>query len=365
MTLKKMSGTPGEISLLPATSACRVLIPPETILLGVAAGTENMVKCMGITEKDRVVIITDHETLGVGTSIRAAVSRTGASVEFVMMEELGPRPLTALPPETADKVRALNPTASFFAATMQPGELGFRRPLIGMLLGEFNVRHAHMPGITNEVACGEAMCADYGEVHRLTHAVLNAVQWAKVIRVTTPAGTDITVELDPEHLYWHASDGKIQTQGMFHNLPDGEVFTSPSNVNGRFVTTLLGDYFSARYGVLTTPVEIEIKDGRAVSVSCGNKEIESELDMYLHKGENTDRVGEFAIGTNTRVTRLIGNMLADEKAAGVHIAFGDPLGDKTGATWAVSPAQHCDMVIQGCDIVVDGNEIMKNGRFLL
>jgi hypothetical protein len=35
--------------------------------------------------------------------------------------------------------------------------------------------------------------------------------------------------------------------------------------------------------------------------------------------EHSERVGEFALGTNTGVTQMIGNLLQDEKVPGVHI----------------------------------------------
>ena len=333
----------------------------------VAKGTANMIKCAAVTRTDRVVIITDRETLKVGKGIERAAASVGATVEFIMMEELGERPLTELPPKTAEKVRALNPTVSFLAATAKPGELGFRKPLMNMLVDEFKVRHVHMPTITQEIAVGQAMCADYAEVYRVTHAVMDAVKNARAIKVITPLGTDITAKFDHAHteLNWYACDGKIQKQGMVSNLPDGEVFTTPLTVNGTFVTTVLGDYFAAKYGVLETPVTIEIKNGKAISVSCKNRALRKELWAYLNNGKNTNRVGEFAIGTNVAVTRLIGNVLADEKAAGIHIAFGDPLGEETGAKWKVNPIQHCDMITQGCTIVVDGRTIMENGKFLI
>jgi leucyl aminopeptidase (aminopeptidase T) len=45
----------------------------------------------------------------------------------------------------------------------------------------------------------------------------------------------------------------------------------------------------------------------------------------------SDRVGEFAIGTNIGVHDVIGNILQDEKIPGIHIAFGNPYGAHTGA----------------------------------
>ena len=53
-------------------------------------------------------------------------------------------------------------------------------------------------------------------------------------------------------------------------------------------------------------------------------------------------MGEFAIGTNIGVKRVIGNILQDEKFPGIHIAFGDPYGNHTGAPW--KSTTHIDVV---------------------
>ena len=52
---------------------------------------------------------------------------------------------------------------------------------------------------------------------------------------------------------------------------------------------------------------------------------------YTHTDENSDRVGEFAIGTNIELKDVIGQILQDEKYPGVHIAFGNPYGAHTGS----------------------------------
>ncbi len=341
------------------------IVEPEQMRLGVTTGTANMLKYLAVTANDRVVIVTDKETLPVGEGIQNAIRAAGAKAEFIIIEDLGERPLTSLPPDVEGRIRALEPTVSFYAAAMKDGELPFRKALIGLLVGTFHVRHAHMPGITAQAAGGEAMCADPIEIAKTTKKVYEIVKNAKNITITTPKGTNLTIELDQSQLHWHPSDGMLTEQGKFGNVPGGEVFTTPSNVNGTFVTNLLGDHFTKKYGVLKTPVTVEIKDGYAVSVSCSDKALEAEVREYLFRGENTNRVGELGLGTNTWVTMLIGNMLVDEKAVGVHLAFGDPLGDHTGATWKVTPIQHCDMVTQGTTILVDGKEIMKNGKYLI
>ena len=334
-----------------------------------ARGTANMVKLAGITEKDRVIIITDQPNIELCEKIEAAAKEKGASVELLFVEEFGKRPLTGLPPEFAIEIEPLEPTVSFLATRdAMPGELPFRQALIGLLAskkedGGFHVRHVHMPILTEEVAAGEAMTADYDEVVRLTHKVHEIVKEARLVSVQAPNGTNFSAEFDGS-AKWVTSDGQILEPGTVHNLPDGEVFTAPATVNGTFVTNLLGDYFSNKYGVLGFPIRITVENGRAVHVACPDPKLEKEIREYLNKGKNTNRVGEFAIGTNTGVTKLIGNMLADEKAAGVHIAFGDPLGHYTAATWKAD--QHCDMVVQDTTIIVDGsNVIMRDGKFLI
>lgn len=94
-----------------------------------------------------------------------------------------------------------------------------------------------------------------------------------------------------------------------------------------------------------------------------DKVLEAELKKYLQRAENSDRVGEFAIGTNIWLTKLIGIMLQDEKFPGVHIAFGNSYKDETGSGWEAKT--HVDGVLLKPTIEVDGKRIMENGRFTI
>jgi aminopeptidase len=141
------------------------------------------------------------------------------------------------------------------------------------------------------------------------------------------------------------------------------VFTCPATVDGVVVAEVLGDYFSPRYGVLAEPVRFEIAGGHAARVSCRRVEIETELIAYLDSSENGRRVGEFAIGTNTGLTVLSGLLLQDEKLPGLHIAFGNPYNDMTGADWTART--HIDVIPTRCSIEVDGVPLMRDGRFIL
>jgi leucyl aminopeptidase (aminopeptidase T) len=209
----------------------------------------------------------------------------------------------------------------------------------------------------------EGMRADYREVDRLSQRVFDIVTPARTIRATTPFGTDVRASLDPA-LRWVKTSGLI-SRDKWGNLPGGEVFTSPGEVNGTFVIDgVVGDWLCDRYGSLkATPLTIEIEQSRLVRATSPNAALRDDFWRYTHTDENSDRVGEFAIGTNIGLTNVIGHILQDEKFPGVHIAFGNPYGAHTGATWYSST--HIDVVGTEFDIDVDGVRIMEGGKFLL
>jgi leucyl aminopeptidase (aminopeptidase T) len=200
-------------------------------------------------------------------------------------------------------------------------------------------------------------------VDELSTKVIGLAQTAKRIRATTHAGTDITAEFSTS-LKWLKTSGII-TAEKWGNLPGGEVLTAPANLNGTYVVDgVVGDYLCAKYGDLgTQPVTVEIKDGRMVSARCANKELEREFWEYCHTDKNSDRVGEFAIGTNIHLQHVIGHILQDEKIPGVHIAFGHPYAEHTGADW--SSSTHIDVVGTRFNVWIDDFRIMEEGKFLI
>ena len=186
------------------------------------------------------------------------------------------------------------------------------------------------------------MRADFNAVDRLSQKVLEKVRAAKYVRATSGAGTNIFAELEPNYK-WFKTSGIISPE-KWGNLPGGECFTAPGEVNGVFVVDgVVGDFLCSRFGILReTPLTIHVGHNRITSVECANKELERAFWEYTHTDENSDRVGEFAIGTNIGVSRVIGNILQDEKFPGIHIAFGDPYGAHTGAPW--KSTRHIDVV---------------------
>src|SRR6202161_4198492 len=319
--------------------------------------------CLRIDPAEKVTLITDRATEPIAAALGAQLAERGCQWNVFLLEDLAPRPLIDMPAAVLADMETSQ--VSIFAVQVQANELHSRMQMTDVV-NRRRMRHAHMVNITPEIMC-QGMRADFSLVDRLSQQVLDRVKKATRIRATTAAGTDITAEMNPGYK-WFKTSGIISPE-KWGNLPGGECFTSPDEVNGVFVVDgVVGDYLCARYGILTkTPLTIHIEDNRITRVACDNKDLERDFWSYAHADENSDRVGEFAIGTNIGVERVIGNILQDEKFPGIHIAFGDPYGAHTGAPWKSST--HIDVV--GLEFSIwlgdaDGEEqIMRDGQFLI
>ena len=325
-----------------------------------------VVNCLKVQDGEKVVVVTDRETEKLADALVKQVMAVGAEAKKFVMEDYGDRPTDgnnpiAFPDEIGQELATAQ--VSYYIAQGKKGELQtFRIPMIKVVEAN-NIRHGHMPGFTEEMM-GQGMSADYSEIQALTAKIKGIVDSAKEIRVTTNGGTDITATFDPKYK-WVICDGNIKP-GKWSNLPDGEIFTVPVTANGKVVVDgCLGDFFTEKYGdISSTPVSYDLKDGRAVkgSVECVNAELKKEFEEYtFDTDENSNRLGEFAIGTNVGLTKLIGNLLQDEKFPGIHLALGDAYCDKTGAEWKSDA--HNDGVLRNPTIIVDGKTIMENGKF--
>ena len=323
-------------------------------------GARNAVQvCLRVQPQEKVTIITDEATLPIAASIARELEGVGCLYQAWVLEDMATRPLTDFPREIADDMETSR--VSIFAVWAQTNELRSRMQMTD-IVNRRKIRHAHMVNINRRIML-EGMRADYRKVDQISTRVVEMVRKAKRIRAKTAAGTDIVADLNPKYK-WLKTSGIISPE-KWGNLPGGEVFTTPGEVNGTFVIDgVVGDWLCAKFGELReNPLTIRVKGNRLTEAHSSNRELESDFWQYTHTDENSDLVGEFAIGTNIELKDVIGQILQDEKYPGVHIAFGNPYGAHTGAEWYSST--HIDVVGRQFDIWVDDEQIMRGGQFLI
>jgi len=347
-------------------NVARHVAPDPETLSGVAidpeyaAGARNAIRtCLAVQPREVVTLITDRRTRAVAASLLRELCDVEASANVIVLEDIASRPLMRMPFEVLQQVADSDVVIGCFQP--QDNEIGSRRDLVDLVERQ-HIRYAHMVWISDEIM-RQGMRADYHAIDALSDRVLAYLRPARAVTVRSAAGTDLRASFHPA-IHWVKTSGLIKPE-YWSNLPAGEIFTCPLSADGVFVVDgTVGDYLCPKYGDLSGhPLTLEIEGGRLIDAHCANTDLLDDFLAYCHVERNGDRIGEFALGTNIAVERMIGNLLQDEKVPGVHIAFGNPLGSQTGTDWTCG--SHIDAITRHCDVWADETQIMADGHFLV
>ncbi|MCJ7429125.1 MAG: aminopeptidase [Candidatus Nanohaloarchaeota archaeon QJJ-5] len=299
-------------------------------------------QCLAVDENENLVIVTDDGCETIGQSLYSYARGRDGETTLVHAERTGGHGN-----EPGDIVReALVAADVFVVPTMD----SYTHTDARMAATAAGARGATMPSISEEVYT-TSLLADYERIEERSQALFDHLEPGMEIRVTSPSGTDMTLDVWMET--WVQDTGIIHEPGGSGNLPAGEIFGAPRNASGTIVIDSF-ELAGEQYAPPGTVVEIEDSHVTSVSNDCRLKEGVNEI-------ENADRLAELGIGTNDTAT-LIGNMLQDEKVMGtVHFAFGKnaAFGGNTE-----SPV-HWDTVIEDPSIYFGEKPIMENGEFVI
>lgn len=312
--------------------------------------------CLGVSEADSVLVLTDAATFPVADYIhRASEQITHSVVE--LLPSLNDDYAAAFE-RIEQRLNAIRPSVVVFAAEDDEDLLAWDERY-WQKLKDLEARSAQMPAL--DAHClGAGMAADYREVARFTQVVTDRVQAAREIEVVNELGTNITFACDPARP-WTPFTGLYHEGGSGGRLPQGETFCSPISANGTIAASVIGYPFNASTRLLSDPVRLEIEDSRVVEISHTDSVLIERLEAWFAQDEHANRIGEFALGTNRGCEEIMGNLLFDENVPGCHIALGHPFGDYTGADWA--SRVHVDLVVARPNIRVDGSEIIHYGTY--
>jgi leucyl aminopeptidase (aminopeptidase T) len=304
------------------------------------AATTAVEQCLALGADESCVVITDDERRPIGEALydaAATVAEDTVVLQYPPGEQHGAEPPGPVAAAMADADAFLAPTTKSLSHTRARGNAC-----------DAGARGATLPGITEDVFV-TGLDADYDAIAAHCEDVLEQVAGADEIRVTAPAGTDITVE--PGDRPWHDDTGIVHDAGDFSNLPAGEVFVAPETANGTYVV----DGTMRPHGLLDDGQQLrfEVEDGFVTEISDG--EIRGQVEAAAEEvGRDAYNLAELGIGTNVGVTDLVGSVLLDEKAAGtVHIA----IGDNAGIGGDTDAPLHLDGIIREPTVQVDGTEI--------
>lgn len=302
--------------------------------------------CMGVSEGEKVLVVTDEKLRTIGFALREASLRLTPEVllvEMVARRSNGEEP----PPPVATLMTLVD-------VVLCPTSKSLTHTDSRRAASAAGVRIATLPGVTEEIMV-RCMNADYQQIAARTHKLCEMLEKTSAVRVTAPAGTDVTLPIAGRHA--HASSGVFREKGQFGNLPTGEAYLAP--LEGKSEGIVVVDGSMAGVGMVTEPIRIRIEDGYAVEIT-GGKEAASLEALLAPHGKDAYTVAEFGIGTNDKAI-LTGIILEDEKVMGtIHIAFGD----NKSMGGSVRVASHLDGLVKRPTVWFDDQKIMEDGKFV-
>ncbi len=299
--------------------------------------------CLGLRSHESLLVVTDPPLARLAGALAAAarpLAREVLVLEYAVRELNGLEPPAPVPEAMkgvdavlAVTTRSITHTAARRAATAA------------------GVRVATMPGIT-EACLIRTMNADYQAIARRTLRVTELLTAARMARVTTPAGTDVSLPI--AGIAAIASTGLIRAAGQWGNLPSGEAYLRPEE--GASEGVVVVDASLAGIGALAGPVRITVEKGLAVAIEGGEEA--ARFRAQLEKaGPAARNVAELGVGTNDRAI-VTGAILEDEKILGtVHIAFGN----NASMGGSVDVPFHVDGILLRPTLELDGMAILRDG----
>ncbi len=303
--------------------------------------------CMGVKQNERILIITDEPLRTLGYALWKAAKDFDNDV---LLSEILPRKSNGEEPpvEVAELMKKFD--VVFCPTSKSLTHTDARRSASAL-----GVRIATLPGVTEEIMV-RCMNADYNAIARRTFHLCSLMEKTSVIRVTSPAGTDISLPMKGRTA--HASSGLFHAKGQSGNLPTGEAYLAP--LEGLSNGVVVVDGSMAMVGIVKTPIRIIVKDGYATTIE-GGEEAETLKKLLEPHGKDAYTIAEFGIGTNDKAI-ITGKIIEDEKVMGtIHIAFGD--NKSMGGT--VRVASHLDGLVKLPTVWFDEKIIMSDGKFMI
>lgn len=321
-----------------------MLTPSDELL---SASRIALSDCMGVQPGETILIVTDEPLRHIGYALRKAARDLGNEV---ILAEILPRSSNGAEPplQVAELMKMMDVVLCPTSKSLTHTDARRNASAAG-------ARVATLPGVTEEIMV-RCMNADYHAIAARTLALCAELEQTKTVRVTSPAGTDITMPISGRKA--HVSSGLFRKKGESGNLPTGEAYLAP--LEGQSEGIVVVDGSMASVGVVKEPIRITVRNGFAEEIE-GGAEASRLIELLAPHGRDGRNVAEFGVGTNDKAI-LTGNILEDEKVMGtIHIAFGD--NKSMGGT--VRAASHLDGLIKYPTVWFDDRIVMAEGRLQL
>lgn len=309
--------------------------------------------CMGVQAGEKILLIVDEPLDYVREALlrEAHKANPGEVWSFTFPDTV--RPFTEYPPHLLTLATQMDVVVLLLASLDSQKELPAwvaGREAIRKGKARFNAGAYIDQGILDR-----ELSADYEQIAALTLALAERLRGSSLAHITTSSGTDLHLSLAGRE--WKTDTGMLRGQGVYGNLPAGEIYIAPLEDSAEGVLVIDKSLPGL---LLSEPVRLIFEKGRVRHIE-GGAGAEYLQNAIAQHGDATRVIAELGIGTNPRA-RLQGNIMTDEKVLGtIHVAIGrnDFIGGKNIAT------THIDGVVGEPTLEIDGATLIDKGQYLL
>lgn len=197
-------------------------------------------------------------------------------------------------------------------------------------------------------------------------AAARKLEGAKRMRVTSPGGTDLTLQLGSYPLL--KEYGFVEEPGRWDHWPSGFLATwaNEGSANGRVVLDV-GDILLPQKSYIQSPIELIIESGYVKRLNGG---LDAELlkdYMQSFKDPEAYAVSHVGWGMQDRAHWSVmglydreASIAMDARAFAGNFLFS--LGPNTEAGGSRNTPCHMDIPMRRCTIELDGNAVVREGR---
>ena len=303
---------------------------------------------LAVKPGENVCVVTDTECPHTITEALAQAARgAGAEVAVAMMT---PREAGSVEPPVVIGAAIQAADAVIWQATYAVVHTNTARAAFAK-----GVRMCDMWGCNEEMMVRGGIAADYGSIAELTKRLAPIFTRGKTAHLTTPAGTDLRVNLEGRTGY--PLIGAANQKGTFCALPDGEVAISPITGSAEGVLVHPFCIEKKELGYVKDKITIEIRRGRLEKIS-GGPQADFLAQVLDTAGGTARNLAEFAIGTNPACRLGVTIREAKKTWGTAHVG----IGDSKSVGGDVAGPLHFDMVFVNPTVTVDDTVVVKDGK---
>ena len=307
-----------------------------------------LLQCGRLTRGERVTIVCDDTTAELGQLLRERAHRITSHVVLVQTPPLamhGEEPPRQVAEAMLESDLCLGITTKSIAHTNAR-----------ISAAAHGARYLSLPDYSMDLLSDESLRANYEEQAVLARHLADAFTNGSRLRVTSSAGTDVTMSIDGRE--GNCCPGYVSKAGDLGSPPDIESNVSPIEDSAEGTVVVDASIPYPTFGLLKAPVVLRVKGGSIVRIE-GEASTTSSLEQLM-KSAGSPRayvLAECGVGLNDKA-RLSGVMLTDEGAAGtMHFGFGSnsTVGGKNEVSF------HLDFVLKNPSLFVDGHALIERG----